>query len=71
MKTVIQFWVLAVVMIMTGCAIFDSYQTKGAEQIAAGIAHYCDDTTEDIREGLRAEVNALAAPNTIVITCGE
>lgn len=59
-----------IAVILSGCALFDSYQTKAAEDIAKGIATYCAATIESERAILREKVNALAAPNTIVITCG-
>ena len=61
-------FILITVLFLTGCAMFDTYKSKAAEDIALGIRHYCLDTTEDMRQAFRTEVNDLSAPNTIVIT---
>ena len=55
---------------ISGCALFDSYQTKAADDIAKGIATYCAATVASERAALREQVNALAAPSSIEITCG-
>jgi hypothetical protein len=61
---------ITILVLLTSCAVFDSYQTKAAEDIAKGIATYCAATIQSEREVLREKVNALAAPSSIVITCG-
>ena len=61
---------IALALMTSGCALFDSYQTKAAEDIAKGIATYCAATIESERAVLREKVNSLAAPSSIVITCG-
>lgn len=58
------------VVFMSGCTTLDSYQTKAAGEIARGIGHYCNETPQSMREGLRADVNEQAAPDSIEITCG-
>ena len=60
---------LIAVVLLSGCALFSDYQTRAAEDIAKGIATYCAATLESDRIALREEVNALAAPSSIVITC--
>ncbi len=57
-------------VLLTGCATFDAYKSKAAGEIASGIASYCAETTQTVRDEIRAEVNEAAAPNSIIITCG-
>lgn len=70
MKAYILVGSLLIAGLVPGCAVFDSYTTKAAEDVAKGIATYCAATIESERVLLRDKVNELAAPNSIVITCG-
>lgn len=69
MKIHLIIFLAAAIFTISGCAMFSDYTEKAAEEIATGIATYCAATIESERAILREKVNALAAPNTIVITC--
>ena len=63
---------LAIITIMafTGCAQLNDLQSKSADQVAKGIKEYCKQTDQDFRDKLRADINAKAAPHSIVVNCG-
>ena len=69
MKTFIRavnFLALVVAMILLpGCSLF---QQKIGPRIATGIKQYCIEPVE-VRMLLRAEVNALIAPNSVRVEC--
>jgi hypothetical protein len=50
---------------LAGCSAFEQ---KAGPQIAKGVGKYCE-TPRDARLALRAEVNKLAAPNSIKVCC--
>ena len=65
------FIIILLVALSSGCAILDEYQGKAAKDIAIAVSTYCIGTPAELRADLRAEINELAAPNSIAITCGE
>lgn len=61
--------ILVAAFFATACAQLMEAQSKTAEQVARGVAEYCKNTDEAFRTQFRAEVNAKAAPNSIIVTC--
>ena len=56
---------LLTVSLLTGCAAFNK---NVAPKIADGVKHYCVEP-QATRAVIRAEVNAMIAPNTIKVEC--
>jgi len=56
---------LLLLTVMAGCAAFN---TNVAPKIADGVKHYCVEPQAN-RALIRAEVNAMIAPNTIKVEC--
>lgn len=54
----------------SGCSIFSENADKVAKAGGRLVTFYCDNiTVPEIREEIRAKVNAYAAPNAVAVTC--
>ena len=60
---------LALIIALAGCAQLMKVQDKSAEEVGRLVKQYCENTDQDFRNKLRADVNASAAPHTMEVTC--
>lgn len=58
--------IIAVLLLtMSGCAMLDQAQTKGAREVAKAIIKYCQSTDAYFREDFRAKINEELEPHGI------
>lgn len=55
--------------LLAGCTIFGEAIDQSSENVAKAIDAYCAETTQSVRDQMRASVNSKTAGHTIVITC--
>lgn len=54
----------------TGCSILGDQLDKAAKGAGKLVSFYCENVTiPEVRDELRAAVNAHAAPNSVQVTC--
>ncbi len=62
--------VLPLLVLATGCQVLAPQIDKAAAGAGKLVTFYCTNVTvPEIREELRAKVNAAAAPNSVAVTC--
>lgn len=62
--------VLMTALTMSGCSLLAPQIDKAAQGAGKLVTFYCDNVTiPEVREELRAKVNAAAAPNSVAVTC--
>lgn len=55
---------------LSGCALFSPQIDKAAKAAGKLVTFYCDNVPDDsVREQFRTKVNAVAAPNKVVVMC--
>lgn len=63
---------VSVLMTLTGCSLLAPQIDKSAKAAGKAVKFYCDNIpSEEIRADFRAKVNAVAAPDSIVVTCAK
>jgi hypothetical protein len=58
---------LALLLLLPACSLVP---VTAKQKLASGVNDYCKRITYTERSILRAEVNAITAPNSIKVTCG-
>lgn len=61
--------IVCVASLTGGCALFADQIDKAGTAGGKLVTFYCENTTADVREAIRAEVNAKAAPHSVAVTC--
>lgn len=60
----------ALVAVSSGCALLEDSLDDVAKGAGKAVVFYCENVTiPEVREELRAAVNAYAAPNIVTIEC--
>lgn len=61
---------LVPVLCLTGCSLLSPQIDKAAKGAGKLVTFYCENVTlPEVREELRAKVNAAAAPNSVEVKC--
>ena len=62
--------VLVPILALSGCSLLAPQIDKAAAGAGKLVTFYCQNVTlPQVREELRAKVNAAAAPNSVAVTC--
>lgn len=62
---------IAIVVLVPGCAQLIETSDRAAEKIGEGVTYYCDKVPADVRAQFRAKVNQYAAPNSVQVSCAD
>lgn len=70
LKSIIVFMALALFALCSGCSILGDATDKAAKAAGKLVSGYCENVTiPEIREEIRAKVNAHAAPHAVMVQC--
>jgi hypothetical protein len=67
------FWtaVALLFVMLTGCTTLDRVSERAAKRIGQGVHTYCGETTAEVRDRFRQQVNEHATPHEVRVTCAD